>query len=94
MKVLALDLESSGEVPDALCGDCQDTGLAGKSNALFGFGNLAPGTQNQPCQGAHTKGTALPGRDRAAGPAREQSNSLCYLRPTIKALPGMYVAWV
>ena len=38
MKVVALDLESSGEVSDAVCGDCLDAGLAGKGNASLALG--------------------------------------------------------
>ena len=38
MKVAALDVEFSGEVPDAVCGDCQDAGLAGKSVASLAMG--------------------------------------------------------
>ena len=72
MKVLALDLESSGEVPDAVCGDCQDAGLAGKSNASLAMGTWHLAHKTSPAKVHIPK--VRPCLDE---PAREQSNSLC-----------------
>ena len=88
MKVLALDLESSGEVSDAVCGDRRDAGLAGKSNASLALGTWHLAHKTSPAKVLIPK--VLPCLDESRlQDLRVSSQTGSAVRPTIEPLPGM-----